>query len=186
MGNESKNSETIRPEIPPDLDAVGTLLGLARTFLPSFELPSLVAQPYAKPAGSSGEKRFLKAEARYQVLLEQLPAVTFMAAFEEGLREIYVSPQIETLLGYTVREWTEEPILWYERLHWEDKDRWNMEFSRTVAWTERGSAPLACSKWREKPVHPSTSMSRSGNSTSGSRALIKASRVTSEWGLSSA
>ena len=136
MSNESKSSETIRPEIPPDLDAVGTLLGLARTFLPSFELPSLVAQPYAEPAGLSGEKRFLKAEARYKVLLEQLPAVTFMAAFEEGLREIYVSPQIETLLGYTVLEWTEEPILWYDRLHWEDKERWNIEFSRTVAWTE--------------------------------------------------
>jgi PAS domain S-box-containing protein len=136
MSNESKNSETLRPEIPSDLDAVGTLLGLAHTFLPSFELPSLVAQSYAEPVGSSAEKRFLKAEARYQVLLEQLPAVTFMAPFEEGLREIYVSLQIETLLGYTVREWTEEPILWYDRLHWEDKDRWNMEFSRTVAWTE--------------------------------------------------
>jgi len=136
MSNESKSSETLRPEIPPDLDAVGTLLGLARTFLPSFELPSLVAQPYAEPTGLSGEKRFLKAEARYKVLLEQLPAVTFMAAFEEGLREIYVSPQIETLLGYTVLEWTEEPILWYDRLHWEDKERWNIEFSRTVAWTE--------------------------------------------------
>ena len=136
MSNESKNRETIRPEIPTDLDAVGTLLGLARTFLPSFELPSLVAQPYAEPASLSGEKRFLKAEARYQVLLEQLPAVTFMAAFEEGLREIYVSPQIETLLGYTVLEWTEEPILWYDRLHWEDKERWNIEFSRTVSWAE--------------------------------------------------
>ncbi len=136
MSNESKNDETLRPEIPSELDAVGTLLGLARTFLPSFELPSLVTQSYAEPVGSSAERCFLKAEARYQVLLEQLPAVTFMAAFEEGLREIYVSPQIETLLGYTVREWTEEPILWYDRLHREDKDRWNIEFSRTVAWTE--------------------------------------------------
>src|ERR1700730_14094128 len=136
MSNESKSSETLRPEIPPDLDAVGTLLGLARTFLPSFELPSLVAQPYAEPAGLSGEKRFLKAEARYQVLLAQLPAVTFMPVFKEGLREIYVSPQIETLLGYTVLEWTEEPILWYDRLHRDDKDRWNIEFSRAVAWTE--------------------------------------------------
>jgi PAS domain S-box-containing protein len=136
MSDESKSSETIRPEIPSDLEAVGTLLGLARAFLPSFELPSPAAQPYAEPAALLGEKRFLKAEARYQVLLEQLPAVTFMAAFEGGLSEIYVSPQIETLLGYTVREWTEEPILWYDRLHWDDKDRWNIEFSRTVAWTE--------------------------------------------------
>ena len=128
--------DTISSEIPAELDAVGTLLGLARAFLPSFELPSLVVQPYGEPEDPTTGTRFLKAEARYQVLLEQLPAVTFMAAFEEGFNEIYVSPQIETLLGYTVREWTEEPILWYDRLHWEDKDRWNADFSRTVAWTE--------------------------------------------------
>ena len=136
MSNESKNRDTISSEIPAELDAVGTLLGLARAFLPSFELPSLVVQPYGEPVDPTTRTRFLKAEARYQVLLEQLPAVTFMAAFEEGFSEIYVSPQIETLLGYTVREWAEEPILWYDRLHWEDKDRWNADFSRTVAWTE--------------------------------------------------
>src|ERR1700728_2836660 len=136
MSNEGNNMDKSGSEIPAELDAVGTLLGLARAFLPSFELPTLVVQPYAEPVGPATGTRFLKAEARYQVLLEHLPAVTFMAAFEEGLNEIYVSPQIETLLGYTVREWTEEPILWYDRLHWEDKDRWNADFSRTVAWTE--------------------------------------------------
>jgi PAS domain S-box-containing protein len=130
------NRDRATMEIPLDPSATGTLLDLARASLPTFELPSLVTQPYAEQAGPTAETRFLKAEARYQVLLEQLPAVTFMAAFEEGLSEIYVSPQIETLLGYTVREWTENPILWYERLHWEDKERWNVEFSRTVAWTE--------------------------------------------------
>jgi PAS domain S-box-containing protein len=137
MNGESNHRENIRPEIPLETDAVGTLLGLARAFLPGFELPSLVGQSYAEPPGPTAEARFFKPEARYQVLLEQLPAVTFMAVFEEeGLSEIYVSPQIETLLGYTVREWAEQPILWYERLHLEDRDRWNVEFSRTVAWTE--------------------------------------------------
>jgi PAS domain S-box-containing protein len=136
MSNESEKRETSAPEVSPELDAAGILLGMARAFLPSFEMPSLVAQPDAEPVDSTGETRFLKAEARYKVLLEQLPAVTFMAAFEGGLSEVYVSPQIETLLGYTVREWTESPILWYERLHWDDKERWNMDFSRTVAWTE--------------------------------------------------
>lgn len=136
MSNESKARETSGPEMPPDFDPVGTLLDMARAFLPSFELASPTAQPYTEPVGSTVDRRFLEAEARYQVLLEQLPAVTFMAAFEGGLSEIYVSPQIETLLGYTVREWTEAPILWYDRLHWEDKERWNGDFSRTVAWTE--------------------------------------------------
>ena len=76
-------------------------------------------------------------EARYRTLLEQIPAVTFMASLEHGLQEVYVSPQIEALLGYTQQEWLEDPVLWYERLHPDDKDRWNLEFARTVAFGER-------------------------------------------------
>jgi hypothetical protein len=76
MSNEIKARETIGPEMPPDFDPVGTLLDMARAFLPSFELVNSAAQPYAEPVGSTAETRFLKAEARYQVLLEQLPAVT--------------------------------------------------------------------------------------------------------------
>jgi PAS domain S-box-containing protein len=73
------------------------------------------------------------AEAKYRRLIELLPAVTFMASFDEGLSDLYVSPQIETLLGYTQKEWLEDPVLWYQRLHPDDRARWNMEFARTVA-----------------------------------------------------
>ena len=72
-------------------------------------------------------------EAKYRTLIELLPAVTFMATFEEGLSDVYVSPQIETILGYTQKEWVENPVLWYQRLHTDDRDRWNVEFARTVA-----------------------------------------------------
>jgi PAS domain S-box-containing protein len=68
----------------------------------------------------------------YRTLLEQIPAVTFMTSFEKGLQEVYVSPQIETILGYTQKEWLSSPSLWYQRLHPEDKDRWNREFADTV------------------------------------------------------
>src|SRR4051794_27720435 len=44
-------------------------------------------------------------ELRYQTLVEQIPAVVFTAALEGGLREIYVNPQITTLLGYSQEEW---------------------------------------------------------------------------------
>src|ERR1051325_4831717 len=73
-------------------------------------------------------------EDRYRTLLEQVQAVTFMASFERGLaeQEVYVSPQIEMLLGYTQKEWLGDPTLWYARLHSEDKNRWNEEFSRTI------------------------------------------------------
>jgi PAS domain S-box-containing protein len=67
------------------------------------------------------------------LLIDQLPAATFMAWFENGRCELYVSSYIETLLGYTATEWIENPILWYQRLHPEDRERWTDEFSRTVS-----------------------------------------------------
>ena len=94
---------------------------------------------YGLTAGGSPtlEVQYRLTEARYRTLLEQIPAVTFMASLEHGLQEVYVSPQIEALLGYSQREWLENPILWYERLHPEDKDRWNVEFARTVAFGDQ-------------------------------------------------
>jgi PAS domain S-box-containing protein len=72
-------------------------------------------------------------EARYRNLVEGIPAVTFMAALDEGDNELYVSPQIEELLGFSQKEWLEDPVLWYTRLHPEDRDRWHLEFANTCA-----------------------------------------------------
>lgn len=67
------------------------------------------------------------AEARYRVLLDQIPAVVFMAYLDQGIGEAYVSPQIEATLGFSQREWLEDPVLWYQQIHPEDKDRWSTE-----------------------------------------------------------
>jgi PAS domain S-box-containing protein len=83
--------------------------------------------------GEGGEERFRRAEARYRTLVEQLPAVTFMAALDAGDNELYVSPQIETLLGFSQKEWLEDPILWYRQLHPDDRARWHSEFAQTCA-----------------------------------------------------
>jgi PAS domain S-box-containing protein len=82
---------------------------------------------------SPAEAQLRKAESRYRALVEQIPAVTFMAALDEGLNEFYVSPQIEEMLGFTQKEWLEDPILWFRQLHPDDKERWNVEFARTCA-----------------------------------------------------
>ncbi len=76
------------------------------------------------------------AEARYRTLIEQIPVVTFMAMLDGGLFEAYVSPQIESMLGYSQKEWLENPVLWYRRLHPDDKPRWNAEFARVVTTGE--------------------------------------------------
>ncbi len=66
-------------------------------------------------------------EARYKVLLDQLPAVVFMAYLDQGMGEAYVSPQIEAALGFSQREWLEDPVRWYRQIHPEDKERWSIE-----------------------------------------------------------
>ena len=79
------------------------------------------------------EEKLRTAEAKFRALVERIPAVTFMASLEAGVPEIYVSPQIETLLGFTQQEWLDNPILWYERLHPDDRKHWHDEFARTCA-----------------------------------------------------
>src|SRR6516162_4077724 len=50
-----------------------------------------------------------KAEARYRALVEQIPAVSFLAPLDGSTSELYVSPQIEALLGFTAEEWLDDP-----------------------------------------------------------------------------
>src|SRR3984957_6982780 len=124
----------MRPGIPFEADAVDTLLSLANSFLSGIDLSRLSSYPGI--TGSETSDGIALAQARYQLLIDQLPAATFMAWFENGRCELYVSSYIETLLGYTATEWSENPILWYQRLHPDDRQRWNEEFSRTVSSAE--------------------------------------------------
>src|SRR5579862_4201166 len=66
-------------------------------------------------------------EAKYRALVEQIPAVVFMAYLDEGVGEAYVSPQIEAVLGFTQEEWLQDPVRWYSQVHPDDKPRWSVE-----------------------------------------------------------
>ncbi|MBI3964445.1 MAG: PAS domain S-box protein [Chloroflexi bacterium] len=63
------------------------------------------------------------AEVRYRTLVEQIPAVTFIAAADESGDSLYVSPQITDLLGFTPEEWQADPGMWLQRIHPEDRER---------------------------------------------------------------
>ena len=63
-----------------------------------------------------------EAEERYRTLVERLPVVTFLDRADDSGESLYVSPQIETMLGYTPEEWT-AGRLWRERLHPDDRER---------------------------------------------------------------
>ncbi len=64
-----------------------------------------------------------QAEARYQTLVEQLPAVTYVTALGSNGVTGYISPQVEPMLGYTSEEWLKRPGMWLDLLHPDDRDR---------------------------------------------------------------
>ena len=104
-------------------DAQAVLTELAGVF---FQNGSRGSQKSPEPA-RAGDTHSPDLEARYRALVDQIPAVVFMAHLDEGMGEAYVSPQIEQTLGFSQKEWLEDPIRWYERIHPDDKQRWSRE-----------------------------------------------------------
>jgi PAS domain-containing protein len=64
----------------------------------------------------------IEAKTRYQLLLEHLPIIVYVNPIESIADTTYVSPQIETILGYTSTEWVADPEFWQTRLHPEDRE----------------------------------------------------------------
>lgn len=58
------------------------------------------------------EVRLRESELKYRRLVEQIPAVTYISAIDENGSTLYVSPHIETLLGYSQSEWMVNTTLW--------------------------------------------------------------------------
>ena len=48
-------------------------------------------------------------EAKYRSLVEQIPAVVYLGEYGEEGDWIYISPQIERIIGYTPQEWLDHP-----------------------------------------------------------------------------
>jgi PAS domain S-box-containing protein len=68
-----------------------------------------------------GEVR--KAESGYRDLLGRLPAIVYTSEYGPDGRWLYVSPGIESTLGYSVDEWMADPGLWFSRIHPDDRDQ---------------------------------------------------------------
>jgi PAS domain S-box-containing protein len=64
-----------------------------------------------------------EAEARYRSLVEHIPAAVYVDAADELGASFYISPRIESLLGYTPEEWLATPEFWVQRLHPDDRER---------------------------------------------------------------
>jgi diguanylate cyclase (GGDEF)-like protein/PAS domain S-box-containing protein len=63
-----------------------------------------------------------RAETRYRTLVEQLPLAVYIDRMDDESSNIYTSPQIEPMLGYTTEEWAGDPSLFVATLHPDDRE----------------------------------------------------------------
>jgi PAS domain S-box-containing protein len=63
------------------------------------------------------------AENRYRTLVERLPAVTYVAELGPCGPWHYVSPQIESMLGFSPSDWLSDSSNWIDRIHAEDREK---------------------------------------------------------------
>jgi PAS domain S-box-containing protein len=76
------------------------------------------------------DERLRETEAKYRTLVEQIPLATYINAIGLPLTTKYMSPRIESMLGFPVSDWLQPGFL-VERLHKDDHDRVLAEVERT-------------------------------------------------------
>jgi PAS domain S-box-containing protein len=124
-------------------DDVAALADVAGLVMTEIELRAdLDTRPVAAPAGHDQpvldlvsrpelERRLADLEASYQSLLERLPGVVYTLAPEYPNPVLYISPQIEALLGERPADWIGEPGVWAGLVHPDDADWVDAECERT-------------------------------------------------------
>jgi len=132
-GNSAGDAESAASEekVLTQNDAEAILAGLASTYSKDIVGSLGALHHFFERLDQSpvSDAQLPNLEAKYRALVEQLPAVVFMAYLDRGVGEAYVSPQIEATLGFSQAEWLEDPVKWYQQIHPDDKDRWSVEAS---------------------------------------------------------
>ena len=85
-----------------------------------------------RPLGAGGRKE-ADAGDRYRSLIEEIPALTYVAWADDSGSRAYVSPQLQTMVGFSPGEWLAEPDMWVRRLHPEDRERVLRQFRDACA-----------------------------------------------------
>jgi PAS domain S-box-containing protein len=122
---------------PEEVELLERFAGLASVALDNARLYTAIRQELGERERVEEDLRL--AEAKYRTLVEQIPAVTYTAAF--GLEAwMYVSPHIQAILGYAPDEWMADNEIWYQRIHPDDREAAMAAETRT----EETGEPLSC------------------------------------------
>jgi diguanylate cyclase (GGDEF)-like protein/PAS domain S-box-containing protein len=107
-----------------DQEELGLLRSMGRVLTLTLRmLHGLAAERMLRENAERERAEREQAEKAYRRLVERLPAIVYRAEVGESGAWTYVSPQIESILGFSPDEWCADPQLWERRLHPEDRDR---------------------------------------------------------------
>lgn len=84
-------------------------------------------------ASKQMEEAIREAEEKYRTLVERIPAVVYFAEFGTAGPWTYVSPRVESILGFPPEEWLADPALWMRQVHPDDFPRVMEEEDRSRA-----------------------------------------------------
>ena len=76
-----------------------------------------------------------RTEERLKTVVEGAHGIIYIAETGPEGRFIYVSQQLETILGFTVDEWLADPLLWARQIHADDREAVLAEESRLASDT---------------------------------------------------
>ncbi len=93
----------------------------------------------------AAEERLRDAEERYRTLVETIPAMLYVTTASMDMRELYLSPQVESLLGITFELFQSQGRSWSDFVHPDDREQ--------LEWQSReffgsGGARFALSEYR--------------------------------------
>ncbi len=118
---ESESSsllDALTGAVPPEIGhAAAILRDLAGVFLRTGAITPAADDPLRAAAAAPADSPPESVDAVYRALVEQIPAVVFMANLDRGVGQAYVSPQIEAALGFSQQEWLEDPVRWFHQIH---------------------------------------------------------------------
>jgi PAS domain S-box-containing protein len=72
---------------------------------------------------SAADSALLEAEERYRSLVEGIPGIVYLDGLGTVSQTYYISPQVESILGYTPEDYLANASLWLDRLHPADRER---------------------------------------------------------------
>ena len=86
------------------------------------------------------DQKLREAEAKYRTLVEEVPTITYIAALDEASTTIYISPQIEKILGFKPEDYQADPNIWRKQLHPDDRQKVIEETQKT----HQTGQPFSC------------------------------------------